>query len=132
MEYTEEQKLVLEILKPFEEIIDSVLGNKIYKQTLYDTIKEIKNKYSIQVNYPTLREYINKNSYGAYHVFKFIIFDNVECSCIDTEDFERIYNPNILDMYLVISDNKKDNAGNCENYECEHHLVLKNNPEYNI
>ena len=99
-----------------------------YKQTgekvmICEVLKEIDN-----VEYPTLREYIDKHSRGAYHRFVFYI----HTYCIDvisTFDFERIYNKDILDTFYVIDDKQESIGNDCTNYECTHHLVLKKKGE---
>lgn len=89
--------------------------------TIYAEVK----KYD---KYPTLREFLKQHQAGAYHTFDFVMpyYNNkIPVSVDGIWDFERIYQPNLLDMFYVISDNAKDNGGNCENYHCTHKLELK-------
>jgi len=89
--------------------------------TIYAEVK----KYN---KYPTLREYLNQHESGAYHTFVFIMpyyNDRISVKVDGVWDFEKIYQPKLLDMFYVISDNATDNGGNCENYNCTHKLELK-------
>jgi len=97
-----------------------------------DTIKEmahhldeLKRKYELKPKYPTLREYISEHSSGAYHRFSFSIGGVLSADVIDCDEFERYFNPALLDKYVVVDDKQADNGGNCENYECRHYLVIK-------
>ena len=127
IEYTEKQKLVMEILKPIK---DKVVGVKYdtLARDIRQAIKDIENKYDIKPQYLTLRQYINEISNGAYHRFYFDMeLPTITIKVIDicgVYDFERIYNPRFLDMFFVIADKSIDNGGDCENYECQHHLKL--------
>ena len=89
--------------------------------TIYAEVK----KYD---QYPTLREFLKQHQAGAYHTFEFVMpyYNNkIPVSVDGIWDFERIYQPGLLDMFYVISDNAKDSGGNCENYHCTHKLELK-------
>lgn len=89
--------------------------------TIYSEVK----KYD---KYQTLREYLKQNEAGAYHTFEFIIpyyNDKIPVSVNGVWDFENIYQSKLLDMFYVMSDNRTDNGGNCENYNCTHKLELK-------
>ena len=89
--------------------------------TIYAEVK----KYN---KYQTLREYIKRNESGAYHTFVFIMpyyNDRISVKVDGIWDFEKIYQPKLLDMFYIISDNATNNGGNCENYHCTHKLELK-------
>lgn len=89
--------------------------------TIYAEVK----KYD---KYPTLREFLKQHQAGAYHTFEFVMpyYNNkIPVSVDGIWDFEKIYQHGLLDMFYVISDNAKDNGGNCENYHCTHKLELK-------
>ena len=78
--------------------------------------------------YLTLREFLKQHQAGAYHTFDFVMpyYNNkIPVSVDGIWEFEKIYQPNLLDMFYVISDSAKDNGGNCENYHCTHKLELK-------
>jgi hypothetical protein len=88
-------------------------------------LNELKKKYDLKPKFPTVREYINEHSSGAYHNFHFNIGRTLNANVIDCEESERYFNPSLLDKYVVVGDDKKDNGGDCENYECNHYLVIK-------
>jgi hypothetical protein len=88
-------------------------------------LNELKIKYDLKPKFPTLRKYINEHSSGAYHRFNFSIGGVLGANVIDCEEFERYFNPALLDKYVVVDDKQSDNDGDCENYECNHYLVIK-------
>jgi hypothetical protein len=119
-----------EIIEYLEEKLKDMDSNKYIsvltiKALVKHYLNELKKKYDVKTKYPTLREYINDHSSGAYHSFNFDIGRTLSANVIDCEEFERYFNPALLDKYVVVGDNKKDNGGNCENYECNHYLVIK-------
>jgi len=122
-----------EIIDYLEEKLDYIkINRELRTYSVRDLIKEmahhldeLKKKYELKPKYPTLREYINEHSSGAYHSFNFDIGRTLSANVIDCEEFERYFNPALLDKYVVVGDNQKDNGGDCENYECNHYLVIK-------
>jgi hypothetical protein len=119
-----------EIIEYLEEKLKDMDSNRYIstvtiKALVNHYLNELKKKYDLKLKYPTLREYINDHSSGAYHKFKFSIGSTLNASVIDCNEFERYFNPALLDNYVVVGDNQKDNGGNCENYECNHCLVIK-------
>jgi hypothetical protein len=88
-------------------------------------LNELKKKYDLKPKFPTLRQYINEHSSGSYHRFNFSIGGVLGANVIDCEEFERYFNPALLDKYVVVDDKQSDNGGDCENYECNHYLVIK-------
>lgn len=125
IKYTDKQELVLEILKPFIDL--TYASNHSYsvgKTDLAYAIKDIKNKYGIKEKILTLREYLRAYSRGAYHHFIFDI-NFVKIDVIGVEDFERVYQPQLLDKYYVVRDITKEYGGDCTNYQCEHNLIIE-------
>lgn len=123
IEYTEKQKEILKILKPFEEFYKE---NKYFNgmDKLGKKIKDTKEKYGIKEQYQTLREYLKKHSCGAYHQFIFEI-DKIKIDVLDDHDFERMFNTKLLDKYFVVNDRTEDNGGDCTNYNCKHFLTIE-------
>lgn len=72
----------------------------------------------------TLRDYMKTYSVGAYHHFVFKVMGN-DIDVIGIEDFERIYNPKILDDYLVVDATRQESGYDCTNYDCRHHLTIQ-------
>lgn len=72
----------------------------------------------------TLRDYMKTYSVGAYHHFAFKVM-GADIDVIGIEDFERIYNPKILDDYLVVDAIQQEFGVDCTNYECCHHLTIQ-------
>lgn len=96
--------------------IRNILGSEL---TLYKKEKEFE-------KYPTLRTYINEHSRGSYHRFYFILINGIKVDGISSvDDFERYYNPKLLDEYYVTSDETKEFGSNCCDYCCEHYLSTK-------
>ena len=126
----ETAKEIIELLEDKLIAIENHRNVRIY--SVRDLIKEmnrylneLKKKYELKPIYPTLREYITEHSCGAYHRFNFDIGRTLSANVIDCKEFERYFNPALLDKYVVVTDNESDNGGDCENYECNHHLVIK-------
>jgi uncharacterized protein Usg len=126
----ETAKEIIEYLEEKLKDIEEHRGLRLY--SVRDFIKatahyldELKKKYDLKPKYPTLREYINEHSSGSYHSFNFDIGRTLSANVIDCDEFERYFNPALLDKYVVVGDNQKDNGGDCENYECNHYLVIK-------
>lgn len=72
----------------------------------------------------TLREYIDKNSRGAYHSFIFNV-GGATFRVYSIDDFKQYGNENLLDRYCVANDSRNEFGSGCENYHCEHHLTLE-------
>lgn len=124
IEYTEKQLLVLEILEKIDKVMKPRENAYDFEKLQYfNKISEIKKAYGIVEKYQTLREFIDKNSCGAYHHFNFTI-DNLKIRVCDVHDFERLYNSSLLDKYYVLFDKTETYGSNCENYDCEHNLEL--------
>lgn len=119
--YTDEQKFVIEILKPIKDLLKQ---ERIKVAQLVNTIDDIERKYGLKPKYLTLREYLVKNSIGAYHHFIFEI-RLVKIDVIGVEDFEDVYKGELLDKYYVVDDKEKSFGSNCENYQCNHYLKLE-------
>ncbi len=126
-EHTEEQKFVIEILKPIKDLLKQ---ERIKVAQLVDTIDDIERKYGLKPRYKTLREYLERYSVGAYHYFIFTI-NGVTANVIGVEDFERTYNKELLDKYYVVADEGKKYGCNCENYQHNHYLKLEEIGETN-
>lgn len=132
IKYTDEQ---LQVLKFIDVMIDVIKSKRVHN--LYYTenmgliiADEIKKRYGIKEKYPTLREYINEHSCGAYHDFIFSFHNGatkIDVRVINVDDFERCYNSKILDAYFVLNDRQKSYGCNCENYNCEHYLTIEKN-----
>lgn len=123
--YNDKQELVLEILKPFIQLAySSNYSYSVGKTELACAIKDIKEKYGIKEKLLTLREYLNKYSKGAYHHFIFVI-NNAKIEVIGINEFERVYQPKLLDDFYVVNDICKDNGGDCTNYQATHNLILE-------
>lgn len=122
-----------EIIEYLEEKLKDIEKNRDFRrysvrnlvESMEQHLNVLKKKYELKPKYPTLREYINEHSSGAYHSFNFDIGRTLSANVIDCEEFERYFNPALLDKYVVVGDNQKDNGGDCENYECNHYLVIK-------
>lgn len=122
-----------EIIDYLEEKLKDIENNRDFRrysvrnliETMEQHLNVLKKKYDLKPKYPTLREYINEHSSGAYHSFNFDIGRTLSANVIDCKEFERYFNPALLDKYVVVGDNQKDNGGDCENYECNHYLVIK-------
>ncbi len=119
-EYTEKQKLVLEVITRLTPCI-----NKNHASEKYINI--LKEEYGIEPPYLTLREYVYRNGCGAYHTFHFTLNDK-ELS-IDgwwemlTDELCVLFP--LTNQFYVVEDKRKDNGGNCENYHCDHYLTLE-------
>ncbi len=119
-----------EIINYLEEKLKDIENNRYIsvvtiKSLVNHYLNELKKKYDLKPKYPTLREYINEHSSGAYHRFSFSIGGVLGANVIDCEEFERYFNPSLLDKYVVVDDKQSDNGGDCENYECNHYLAIK-------
>lgn len=130
IKYTEEQLQVLKFIDVFFDVWQSKrVQNLYYTENKAQIIaNEIKKRYGIKEKYPTLREYINKHSCGAYHDFIFSFYNGatkINVNVIGVDDFERCYNSKILDEYFVLGDSQKSYGCNCENYSCEHYLKIE-------
>lgn len=124
VEYTEEQKIVIDVIAEFtKEFKGDYEDYEIQIKKWHDRISRIMEKYGIKEQFLTLREYLSKHSSGAYHHFVFQIYP-LDIDVIGIEEFERYYNSKLLDEYFVIGDKKKDNHGNCENYQATHYLEI--------
>ena len=124
IEYSEKQKIVLEVLEQVDNWFKPAdFASGYEKENYFSKITSIKSYFGIKEKYLTLREYINKISCGAYHTFIFSI-GSIHFETMDVVEFEHYHNPNLLDKYFVISDNRKSYGCNCENYHCEHYLEL--------
>ena len=121
-ELTPEQVIVYKVL---ESLTASAEYNSYdIKKFVSNFVQRKKEEYKIPEFIVTLRQYLTEHSYGAYHHFKFIIM-YTEINVTGVEDFERLYNKDILDQYEVIEDKETDNNGDCTNYCCEHRLTLR-------
>lgn len=87
----------------------------------------IRKDYDIKEPYLTLREYIDSHSCGSYHTFHFVL-NGKKISLNNLgymlDDELCVLYPLTKEFY-VVEDNRKDNNGNCENYHCDHYLILK-------
>ena len=123
--YTQEQEKVLEILKPFVELTYGKSPRySIEKRELAEIIKNTKEKYGIKEKLLTLRQYIAKHGCGAYHYFLFEI-NGISIRVIGISEFERTYQPSLLDNYYVVKDISEDNGGDCCSYQCNHNLFIE-------
>lgn len=95
------------------------------KAIVCEVLKEFDN-----AEYPTLREYIDRNSVGAYHHFIFYVY-NRYIDVIGVNDFERTYNKDILDTFYVTKDETESSGNDCTNYDCKHFLELKEKEKEN-
>lgn len=120
IEYTEKQKIVLEVLEQVDkEFKPDKFAMGFQRQEYFDKINRIKLFFDIREKYLTLREYISKKSCGAYHYFIFDI-DNIGFKTTSVDKFEQYHNPKLLDKYYVVSDQTGELIGNIHN----HHLEL--------
>lgn len=124
IEYTEKQLVVLEVLKEVDKLFKPSDYYDFKKAEYFSKIQKIKKIFGIQEKFLTLRQYINKNSCGAYHSFYFSIKGLKVSNICDVDDFERLYNSSLLDQFYVLKDTTKEFGSNCENYCCEHYLEL--------
>ena len=113
--------------KEILEIVKRHIGfsNDIF--TLKGLSKEDVNKlrdYFFPEKKPTLREYISKHSFGAYHDFIFTV-NRIKVNVIGVEEFERDLNKDLLDRYYVIKDTREEHGDNCCNYDVKHYLTLE-------
>lgn len=113
-------KEILEIIKKHIGFSNDVFTLKGLSQENANKLRD----YFFPEKKLTLREYISKNSFGAYHDFIFTIC-GVSVKVIGIEEFERVFNKDLLEQYLVIDDNRVSHGDNCENYECKHYLTLE-------
>ena len=123
VEYTEKQLLVLEVLDEVNKFFRYKMSYDFQRKYYFESNNQIKAKYGIKEKYQTLREHISNCECGAYHNFIFNI-DGKEINVIGIYDFEKLYNPKLLDKYYVFNDDAKDNGGDCTNYKCEHYLDI--------
>lgn len=122
-----------EIIDYLEEKLKDIESNRDFRrysvrnliESMEQHLNVLKKKYELKPKYPTLREYIKEHSSGAYHSFNFVIGRAIRVNVIDCDEFERYFNPALLDNYVVIDDSQIENGNNCENYECTHYLVIK-------
>ena len=117
---------VIELLKPFKDYLNNTYV--ITRSGLKDIIDKIEIQYEIKPKYLTLREYLEKNSCGAYHSFIFDIkYDSqsIKVNVVSTKEFSRYFNESFLDIYYVVKDDKKDNGAGCDQYQCDHYLTLE-------
>lgn len=125
IEYTEKQKIVIDVANRFKETLKHFNFNLLNAiPTLTKVIDNIlEDEYGIKrekyLNL-TLREHLEKYSSGAHVHFKFVIGSGINVDVIDVKDFERYYNSNILDMYYVVSYSSKT----LSLYEIEQELVI--------
>lgn len=125
-QYSEKQSIVLDVIKLFSE---EVLKRDKYGEyrEFVKVIEAIKEKYGIKPPYLTLRQYIKHSSLGAYHTFKFKLCGREVC----IDSINDMLSDEYCDLYIhtkdyyVIEDKQVDNGGNCENYHCDHYLVLE-------
>ena len=132
IEYTEKQKIVLEVLDEVEKLFKPSTREVCYDiklQEYFNKIQKIKNIYDIKEKYETLREFIDKREDGAYHKFIFEIY-NVKMHCTSVSDFASIYNVNLLNKYYVLKDTAESSGHDCTNYTCEHNLEIVSIEEY--
>lgn len=119
-EYTEKQKLVLDVIAKLCPYIDKSYVKKEY-------INMLKKEYGIEPPYLTLREHVEYACCGAYHTFHFTLNDK-QISINDwydmlTDELCALYP--LTNRFYVVEDKMKDNGGNCENYHCDHYLTLE-------
>ena len=116
IEYTEKQKLVIEIL---EDVIKEYKPDVRYdfeRAKLTNLKSKIFAKYGIQEKFLTLREFIKKHEYGAYHHFFFTLCDDIKIDVIGIDEYLRYYVSEWLDYYYVISYEKKDRGEGSDYY----------------
>lgn len=113
-------KQVLDDLRSF----NAQVHDKYISKSIDNIINTYTKLYKLDPECLTLREYLNKNSFGAYHHFVFWI-RNVQFDVIGVDDFEYYHNSSLLDKFMVVDDVTTDNNGNCENYQATHKLTLK-------
>jgi hypothetical protein len=124
VEYTDKQKEIIEILKPFKELYNRFPECMDARKQLGIIINSIEEKNNIKSKLLTLREYLIEKSRGAYHNFIFRI-NNVDINVIGVNDFSRTFNDLLLDRYYVVDDKTESTGDNCENYNCNHYLTLE-------
>lgn len=125
-EYTEKQKLVIEIVDKFFSLFGFDNLYEHDKKKLIGIKQKMYDEYGIKNKHLTLREYLRKHSAGAYHSFNFEINNGhiPVRGILGVSEFEAIYNPTWLDKYYVIGDMTQDNGCVNDNYRCQHYLKL--------
>ena len=118
----EKQELVKTILDRLKDYRLATYYDKV--ERIEKVIKEIEIEYGLIPKYPTLRDYINEHSNGAYHNFNFI-YNHNKVNVKDCSEFEHYYNAKFLDENVVTLDVKSDNGADCDQYQCTHILTLE-------
>lgn len=114
----EQKKTAREIIEILEKL------NLTDKEVLAAAINDLKKKYGLEIEYPTLRKFIEEHECGAYHTFKFFT-DGHDFKCCNISDFRRYYNENLLDQYVVVDFEHKVFNNSCDQYDDEYNLRIK-------
>lgn len=124
---SEAQKAVKPVLEEIRCLLEEMkrsCSNQYIGNTLANIVKTYEEKYDLAEPKPTLREYMDKHSCGAYHHFYFNINGN-KFNVIGSNDFVQYGNAKLLDMFLVYDDDMRDNGAGCDQYECSHYLTIE-------
>lgn len=117
-------KPVLEEIRGLLEEIKHACSIEHVANSLANIVKTYEEKYDLAEPKPTLREYMDKYSRGAYHHFYFNINGN-KFNVIGCNDFILYGNAKLLDMFLVVDDDTRDNGAGCDQYACNHYLAIE-------
>lgn len=126
IQYTEEQKLVWKLMLDIFEIM--YLSHLILTDKEKEDVAErIRKKYNIPKPIPTLRQFLDSNECGSYHTFHF----RLKGTDISVNGIGGFLQNDIchlfkyIDKFYVVKDERRDNAGDCTNYHCDHYLTLE-------
>ena len=95
---------IKELLEQLEKEILEEISSYEFKEDIKLVFKKKKRELGLLPKYPTLREYINDNSAGAYVRFRFYIPNSTPAILVETcscSDFALYYNTKILDAFEV-------------------------------
>ena len=110
VEYTEKQKLVLELLNDVITAYEPDTRYDFQRAKLLSVRQAILKKYDIKERFLTLKEFIKKHESGAYNHFIFTICDEIRIDVIGISEYIKYYVTDWLDRYYVV--NYKKNGGN--------------------
>ena len=100
---------IKDLLEQLEKEVLKEINSYGLQEDIKLVFKKKKRELGLLPKYPTLREYLNDNSRGAYIRFRFYIPDSspaILVETIGTSDFKRYYNERILDAFVVAESNE--------------------------
>ena len=104
--------------------LDFLLKAKLNSQDAAELKDYLAEYFKNMLGYITLRQYIESKCVGAYNHFLFQI-DFQRVDVINVEDFERYYQRDLLDKYIVVDAQVQNNGSDSTNYCCDHYLTLE-------